>query len=60
MAIEIDEDAWAKGASVSHAKGLGARDRDPCENIIDIWEYDFPYHLCVAIDNNIRVGLWYS
>ncbi|KAG6890040.1 hypothetical protein C0995_012497 [Termitomyces sp. Mi166 len=60
MAIEIDEDAWTEGASVSHAKGLGARDRDPRENIIDIREYDVPYYLRVAIDNDIRVGLWYS
>ncbi|KAG6901356.1 hypothetical protein C0995_013004 [Termitomyces sp. Mi166 len=45
MAIEIDEDAWTESASVSHAKGLGACDRDPHENIIDIWEYDVPYYL---------------
>ncbi|CAO3684825.1 unnamed protein product [Umbelopsis vinacea] len=30
------------------------------ENIIDIREYDIPYYLRVAIDMDIRVGLWYN
>ncbi|KAG6913341.1 hypothetical protein DXG01_007576 [Tephrocybe rancida] len=57
--IEIDEDAWAEGGS-SHLKGPGAPDKDPCESIIDVCEYDVPYYLRVAIDNDIRVGLWYA
>lgn len=60
MPIEINEDIWTEGASVSHFRGPGARDKDPRENIIDIREYDVPYYLRVAIDNDIRVGLWYS
>ncbi|KAH8548277.1 hypothetical protein BGW37DRAFT_507320 [Umbelopsis sp. PMI_123] len=30
------------------------------DNIIDIREYDIPYFLRVAIDMDIRVGLWYN
>ncbi|KAF9451608.1 DUF1744-domain-containing protein [Macrolepiota fuliginosa MF-IS2] len=36
------------------------RDRDPRECIIDIREYDVPYYLRVAMDNELRVGLWYA
>ncbi|KAF8916873.1 hypothetical protein CPB85DRAFT_1288414 [Mucidula mucida] len=37
-----------------------ARDVDPRESIIDVREYDVPYYLRVAIDNDLRVGLWYT
>ncbi|KAI8052820.1 hypothetical protein BDF22DRAFT_633316 [Syncephalis plumigaleata] len=30
------------------------------DNIVDIREYDIPYYIRVAIDNDIRVGLWYD
>lgn len=33
---------------------------DQYENLIDIREYDVPYHIRVSIDNKITVGLWYS
>ncbi|KAH0609527.1 uncharacterized protein H6S33_013013 [Morchella sextelata] len=33
---------------------------DASEYIIDIREYDVPYHVRVAIDLNIRVGRWYN
>ncbi|KAI0057193.1 DUF1744-domain-containing protein [Artomyces pyxidatus] len=49
------EDAWG-----AEAGGVGARDKDPREGIIDIREYDVPYYLRVAMDNEIRVGLWYA
>ena len=29
------------------------------DNIVGLREYDVPYHIRVAIDNEIRVGLWY-
>lgn len=29
------------------------------DNIVDIREYDVPYHVRVAIDNKINVGHWY-
>jgi DNA polymerase epsilon subunit 1 len=54
--IGIEEEAeWAAFGG----KPLGSRE-DPREGIIDIREYDVPYYLRVAIDNDIRVGLWYA
>lgn len=45
---------------VSESQHMIGKDKDPREGIIDIREYDVPYYLRVAIDNDIRVGLWYS
>ena len=47
--------AWGAEASTSFA-----RDKDPRDAIIDIREFDVPYYLRVAMDNEIRVGLWYT
>ncbi|EDR01015.1 uncharacterized protein LACBIDRAFT_312780 [Laccaria bicolor S238N-H82] len=58
MDIEMEDEAWA--TSVQPGRGGGGRDSDPREGIIDIREYDIPYYLRVAIDNDIRVGLWYA
>jgi DNA polymerase epsilon subunit 1 len=33
---------------------------DQLDNIIDIREYDVPYHVRVSIDLKLNVGLWYS
>ncbi|XP_055338827.1 DNA polymerase epsilon catalytic subunit A-like [Paramacrobiotus metropolitanus] len=33
---------------------------DPIENIIDIREFDVPFHVRVAIDKQIFCGLWYG
>ena len=33
---------------------------DTLENIYDIREYDVPYYVRVAMDLDIRVGLWYT
>jgi DNA polymerase epsilon subunit 1 len=52
MDIEVED--WA-GMSASTSK-----DKDPREGIIDVREFDVPYYLRVAIDNDIRVGLWYA
>ncbi|KAI0635175.1 DUF1744-domain-containing protein [Trametes polyzona] len=61
--IEL-EGEWAadadEGAGSSRRPGAGGRDKDPREGIIDIREYDVPYYLRVAMDNDIRVGLWYA
>ena len=59
MDIEFDE---GEGASFGgkKPKAFGAGDQDPRECIIDIREYDVPYYLRVAIDNDLRVGLWYT
>jgi DNA polymerase epsilon subunit 1 len=57
--IEIEDDAW-NGMS-DRMKPIGAsKDKDPRECIIDAREFDVPYYLRVAIDNNVRVGLWYN
>ncbi|KAG0367489.1 hypothetical protein BC939DRAFT_506368 [Gamsiella multidivaricata] len=33
---------------------------DGLDNIVDIREYDVPYTIRVAIDKDIRIGLWYT
>ncbi|CAZ83698.1 unnamed protein product [Tuber melanosporum] len=33
---------------------------EACDFIIDIREYDVPYHVRVAIDQEIRIGKWYT
>ncbi|QDS71531.1 DNA polymerase epsilon catalytic subunit [Venturia effusa] len=33
---------------------------DPSDFIVDIREYDVPYHVRVAIDKDIRIGRWYT
>lgn len=59
MMVEMDtEDGEWDGAGSSR-RGVG-HDRDPRECIIDVREYDVPYYLRVAIDQQLRVGLWYS
>jgi DNA polymerase epsilon subunit 1 len=54
--IEI-EDEWGHALGAS---GKGSRDKDPRDAIIDAREFDVPYYLRVAIDNELRVGLWYA
>lgn len=34
--------------------------QNPEQCVVALWEYDVPYYLRVAIDNDIRVGLWYD
>ncbi|KAI9311051.1 hypothetical protein BX666DRAFT_2032324 [Dichotomocladium elegans] len=48
-----------------HNTGLAAissrkNPNEAIENIIDIREYDVPYYVRVAIDLDIRVGMWYT
>lgn len=52
--MDIDS-AWGAEAGTSTA-----RDKDPRDGIIDIREFDVPYYLRVAMDNEIRVGVWYT
>ncbi|KAJ7171879.1 hypothetical protein C8R43DRAFT_1085118 [Mycena crocata] len=56
MDVQFDDDWEGLGGR----SGKGSRDKDPREGIIDVREYDVPYYLRVAIDNDIRVGLWYA
>jgi DNA polymerase epsilon subunit 1 len=59
MSIEIESE-WGASVDEVGSKGAGSRDKDPREGIIDIREYDVPYYLRVAMDNELRVGLWYA
>lgn len=55
-----DMDIGIEGAAWGSETLSRARDKDPREGIVDVREYDVPYYLRVAIDNEIRVGLWYA
>lgn len=59
MDIEVEQEGGAESwesaaASTSHSTA------DARDCVVDIREYDVPYHLRVAIDKNLRVGLWYA
>ncbi|KAF9044418.1 hypothetical protein BJ165DRAFT_1528961 [Panaeolus papilionaceus] len=59
-AMDIDFEDESGGQTSRAGKGSITQDQDPSESIIDIREYDVPYYLRVAIDNEMRVGLWYA
>ncbi|KAH7890461.1 hypothetical protein F5I97DRAFT_33293 [Phlebopus sp. FC_14] len=52
------EGEWAEIGGSSN--GASYKDKDPRDCIVDIREFDVPYYLRVAIDNDMRVGLWYA
>ncbi|KAF5383469.1 hypothetical protein D9757_006181 [Collybiopsis confluens] len=58
MDISFDNEGWGEASSSKNTSTF--RGEDAREAIIDIREYDVPYYLRVAIDNDIRVGLWYA
>ena len=63
MSIEIESEWWddtPQGIDRTSSSTNTNKDKDPREGIIDIREYDVPYYLRVAIDNSLRVGLWYA
>nr|XP_027207609.1 DNA polymerase epsilon catalytic subunit A-like [Penaeus vannamei] len=47
-------------AHSSESSDTGKKMQDHFENLLDIREYDVPYHVRVSIDCKIFVGLWYS
>ncbi|CBQ70431.1 probable POL2-DNA polymerase epsilon, calytic subunit A [Sporisorium reilianum SRZ2] len=51
----VGDDGWTGGRKRAAASAL-----DPAECLVDIREYDIPYYLRVAIDQDVRVGLWYD
>ena len=55
MEIEFEEESLDMGGG-----SRLSRDTDPRECIIDVREYDVTYYLRVAMDIDIRVGLWYA
>lgn len=44
----------------SNSTGVKHKFTDHMDSIIDIREYDVPYHIRVSIDNKIFCGSWYS
>jgi len=62
MEIEFEEEAQSldMGGGSRLGRSGTSRDTDPRECIIDVREYDVTYYLRVAMDNDIRVGLWYA
>ncbi|KAF8632650.1 hypothetical protein AX17_004783 [Amanita inopinata Kibby_2008] len=59
MDIDFEDDMWNESSDRPRT-GSALKDKDPRECIVDAREFDIPYYLRVAIDNNIRVGLWYT
>ncbi|KAJ9116229.1 DNA polymerase epsilon catalytic subunit [Naganishia onofrii] len=67
MAIEMDDEEGMNGfggragteGGRPGGKGNG-KDKDPSECIMELREYDINYYQRVAIDLNVRVGLWYT
>ncbi|KAL5483454.1 POL2 [Sanghuangporus weigelae] len=57
--VEV-ETSWAAEADALNGLSKNAKDMDPRDAIIDAREFDVPYYLRVAIDNELRVGLWYT
>ncbi|ORZ35386.1 hypothetical protein BCR44DRAFT_53396 [Catenaria anguillulae PL171] len=49
----------ATGGFAAAAAAAAARNTDPLSMIVDVREYDVPYYLRVAMDLDLRVGLWY-
>lgn len=56
MDVEFESDPFGS----RFGKSINAHDKDPREGIIDVREFDVPYYLRVAMDLEIRVGLWYG
>lgn len=52
--------SWAAEADAMNGQSKTAGANDARECIIDAREYDVPYYLRVAIDKELRVGLWYT
>ncbi|KAL7751596.1 DNA polymerase epsilon catalytic subunit [Sorochytrium milnesiophthora] len=59
MYITLGE-ATVRKTAKDKANGARARFADVEDSIVDIREYDVPYYLRVAMDNDLRVGLWYK
>ena len=54
--MRVQADSWAAQADMANgSSSRAARDSDARDSIIDAREFDVPYYLRVAIDNEIRV-----
>ncbi|TDL20354.1 DUF1744-domain-containing protein [Rickenella mellea] len=59
--MRVEVESWSAEADFANGKGSSAASStDPRDAIVDVREFDVPYYLRVAIDNDIRVGLWYT
>ncbi|KAG0139468.1 hypothetical protein CROQUDRAFT_111607 [Cronartium quercuum f. sp. fusiforme G11] len=58
--VDVDGGSRQKRLTTSKSHAAPAAATDPADWIIDIREYDVPYYLRVAIDKDLRVGLWYT
>nr|ASF90262.1 hypothetical protein SPAR03885 [Bartheletia paradoxa] len=58
--MDVELEGAYGGSGFGEGFGDRGRKEDPSELITDVREYDIPYVLRVAIDNNVRVGLWYT
>ncbi|CAN6479373.1 unnamed protein product [Victoria cruziana] len=54
------EAAEAYGSLFAWNKNSNQRVHDFLDDIIDLREYDVPYHVRFAIDNDVRCGQWYN
>ncbi|KAG8146108.1 hypothetical protein E2320_012505 [Naja naja] len=48
------------GHSLNHEEEPSKKTADQMDNIIDMREYDVPYHIRLSIDLKIHVALWYN
>ena len=48
------------GRKVNDVTNDAKKVQDQLDHVIDIREYDVPYHVRVSIDLRIHVGLWYD
>ncbi|KAK4703165.1 DNA polymerase epsilon subunit 1, partial [Phenoliferia sp. Uapishka_3] len=59
-AMDYDMEDGGKRQSFANVAGGAGPLTVASDGILDIREYDLPYYLRVAIDKDIRVGLWYE
>lgn len=59
--IKLLSSSLAHGSSVAHGSSMGAtKTAEYLDYIVDIREYDVPYHVRVSIDLKLFCGLWYD
>ena len=60
MDVELEGGGEAGGSWATGGAGSNRRELDPPACINDLREYDVNFYQRVAIDLDIRVGLWYT
>lgn len=59
-ALDVYTETAAMNFNDEDEAELAIAKQDPTEAIIDLREFDVPYHVRVAIDKDIRIGKWYD